>query len=189
MNMRRIPLLLCAVLLAAPCYSQDVAAPQMPNVDLETPSGKKLAGEKAAIRKFFVLFYLSAILPVMENQGRIRKEGDIYPLMLAAFPEKELKECPPKLQELVFAKIQRVKDMLAGKKEMAPEPFDPDDPEIVAFLARYSMGDLDQEVMSWMGSQIGSGDNGNMESVIQAFRRLRDDVQSGRLVMPEEVKE
>ena len=40
---------------------------------------------------------MSAIIPVMENQGRIGKEEDIYPLMLKVFPEKELKLCPEKL--------------------------------------------------------------------------------------------
>lgn len=156
----------------------------MPNVDMETQAGKKMAGERAAIRKFFVLFYLSAILPVMENQSRIQNEQDIYPLMLAAFPEKELKECPRKLQELINVKIQGVKDMLAGKKEMKPEPFDPEDPEIVSFLASYGMEDLDRQVMDWMGREIGSGGSVDLESVIQAFRKLRDDVRSGRVAMP-----
>ena len=74
----RTPLLLCCVLALLPCMSQDVAALAMPNVDLETQEGRKMEDERAAIRKFFVLFYLSAIIPVMENQGRIRKEEDIY---------------------------------------------------------------------------------------------------------------
>lgn len=169
--------------------SQDVAAPGMPNVDLETRAGKKLDCDRAAIRKFFVLFYLSAILPVMENQGKIRKEEDIYPLMLKAFPENELKKCPQKLQELMNDKIQGVKDMLAGKKQMKPEPFDPEEPEIVAFLAVYGMEDLDQQIMNWMGRQIGSESDGKLESVIQAFRRLKDGVESGKIVMPEKVEE
>lgn len=90
MNHEDIPnspaIVLCVASL--PCMSQDVAALAMPNVDLETQEGRKMEGERAAIRKFFVLFYLSAIIPVMENQGRIGKEEDIYPLMLKDFPGK-----------------------------------------------------------------------------------------------------
>ena len=183
------PLLLCCVLASLPCMSQDVAALAMPNVDLETQEGRKMEGERAAIRKFFVLFYLSAIIPVMENQGRIGKEEDIYPLMLKVFPEKELKLCPEKLQKLMNDKIQGVKDMLAGKKQMKPEPFDPEEPEIVAFLAAYGMEDLDQQIMNWMGRQIGSESDGKLESVIQAFRHLKAGVESGKIVMPEKVED
>ena len=61
----RTPLLLCCVLALLPCMSQDVAALAMPNVDLETHEGRKIEDERASIRKFFVLFYLSAIIPVM----------------------------------------------------------------------------------------------------------------------------
>lgn len=65
----------------------------MPNVDLETQEGRKMEGERAAIRKFFVLFYLSAIIPVMENQGRIGKEEDIYP-HAEGFPGKGTESVP-----------------------------------------------------------------------------------------------
>lgn len=56
---------------------------------------------------------------------------------------------------------------------MKPEPFDPEEPEIVAFLAAYGMEDLDQQIMNWMGRQIGSESDGKLESVIQAFRHLK----------------
>ena len=102
-------LLLCPVLFALSGAAQDVGAPGMPNVDLETPSGQKLAAEKATIRKFFVLLYLAVLLPVVENQGEVFKEKDLYPLILAAFPEQELKECPQKLQKLMNARVQALK--------------------------------------------------------------------------------
>ena len=71
----------------------------MPNVDLETQEGRKMEDERAAIRKFFVLFYLSAIIPVMENQGRIRKEEDIYPLMLKVISGEGIESVPRKTSE------------------------------------------------------------------------------------------
>ena len=130
-------LLLCPVLFALSGAAQDVGAPGMPNVDLETPSGQKLAAEKATIRKFFVLLYLAVLLPVVENQGEVFREKDLYPLILAAFPEQELKECPQKLQKLMNARVQALKEAADGKRDLQSEPFNPEDPEVLAFLAEY----------------------------------------------------
>lgn len=100
MNHEDIPnspaIVLCAGVVALH-VSRDVAALAMPNVDLETQEGRKMEGERAAIRKFFVLFPICPpLFQLVENQGE--SEGDICPLMLKVFPEKELKLCPEKLR-------------------------------------------------------------------------------------------
>lgn len=182
-------LLLCPVLFALSGAAQDVGAPGMPNVDLETPSGQKLAAEKAAIRKFFVLLYLAVLLPVVENQGDIFKEKDLYPLILAAFPEQELKECPQKLQKLMTARIQALKEAADGKKELQAEPFNPEDPEVLAFLAEYGMEDLCRQALNWMEREVNARGNMDQDAFVQAFKQFRDHVRSGRLVMPETVEE
>lgn len=182
-------LLLCPVLFALSGAAQDVGAPGMPNVDLETPSGQKLAAEKAAIRKFFVLLYLAVLLPVVENQGDIFKEKDLYPLILAAFPEQELKECPQKLQKLMTARIQALKEAADGKKELQAEPFNPEDPEVLAFLVEYGMEDLCRQALNWMEREVNARGNMDQDAFVQAFKQFRDHVRSGRLVMPETVEE
>lgn len=189
--MRRplILLFLCPVLFALPGAAQDIGAPGMPNVDLETPSGRKLASEKAAIRKFFVLLCLAVLLPALENQDEICREKDLYPLILAAFPERELKECPPKLRKLMNARVQVLKEAADGGKELPSEPFHPEDPEVQAFLAEYGMEDVCRHAMDWMGQEVNARGNMDQEAFVHAFRQFRDDVRSGRLVMPETVEE
>lgn len=182
-------MLLCPVLLVQPGAAQDIGAPGMPNVDLETPSGRKLAAERAAIRKFFVLLYLAVLLPAIENQNEICRERDLYPLMLAAFPGRELKECPQKLQTLMHARVQALKEAADGGKELRSEPFHPEDPEVLAFLAEYGMEDVCRQAMDWMGREVNARGNMDQDAFVQAFRQFRDDVRSGRLVMPEEVEE
>lgn len=193
MKMPRIFILLCPVLFVLPGVAQDIGASEMPNVDLETPSGRKLAAERAAIRKFFVLLYLSLILPSLEsqdeNQNGICREKDLYPLMLAAFPERELKECPQKLQTLMSSRVRELKDAADGKKELKSGPFHPEDPEILAFLAEYGMEDVCRQTMDWIGQEVNARGNMDQEAFSQAFRQFRDNVRSGRLVMPETVEE
>lgn len=182
-------LLLCPALFVLPGAAQDIGAPGMPNVDLETPSGQKLAAEKASIRKFFVLLYLSVLLPALENRDGMGREEDLYPRILAAFPGQELKACPQKLRKLMNARVQELKDAAEGKKKLESGPFDPEDPEILAFLAEYGMEDLCPQVMDWMEREINTGGGMDQETFIQAFRQFRDNVRSGRQVMPETVEE
>lgn len=189
MRVPRMLLLLCPVWLLLPGMAQDVGAPGMANVDLETPSGQKLAEERASIRKFFVLLYLAVILPAMENQNDICREKDLYPLMLAAFPEQELKECPEGLQNLMNVRVQELKDAVAGKKELKTAPFNPEDRELFLFLAQYGMEDVFQQVMNWISREVNTCGNMDQESFVQAFRKFRDRVRSGHLVMPETVEE
>ena len=182
-------LLLCPVLFALSGAAQDVGAPGMPNVDLETPAGQKLAAEKATIRKFFVLLYLAVLLPVVENQGEVFREKDLYPLILAAFPEQELKECPQKLQKLMNARVQALKEAADGKRDLQSEPFNPEDPEVLAFLAEYGMEDMCRQALNWMEREVNARGNMDQDSFAQAFKQFRDHVRSGRLVMPETVEE
>lgn len=182
-------LILCPVWFALPGVGQDVGAPGMPNVDLETPSGQKLAKEKAAIRKFFVLLYLAVILPAMENQSDLCREKDLYPLMLAAFPEQELKECPQGLQHLMNARVRELKDAVDGKRELQTTPFNPEDRELFIFLAQYGMEDVCQQVMNWIGREVNTRGDMDQESFAREFRKFRDKVRSGHLVMPEAVED
>lgn len=172
-------LLLCPVLFALSGAAQDVGAPGMPNVDLETPSGQKLAAEKATIRKFFVLLYLAVLLPVVENQGEVFREKDLYPLILAAFPEQELKECPQKLQKLMNARVQALKEAADGKRDLQSEPFNPEDPEVLAFLAEYGMEDMCRQALNWMEREVNARGNMDQDSFAQAFKQFRDHVRSG----------
>lgn len=189
MRMPRIFLLICPVWFALPGAAQDVGAPGMPNVDLETPSGQKLAQERASIRKFFVLLYLAVILPAMENQSDLCREKDLYPLMLAAFPEQELKECPQGLQHLMNARVRELKNAVDGKRELKTIPFNPEDRELFLFLAQYGMEDVCQQVMTWIRREVNAGGDMDQESFVQAFRKFRDKVRSGHLVMPETVED
>lgn len=189
MRVSQIFLLMCPVWFAFPGAAQDVGAPGMPNVDLETPSGQKLAQERASIRKFFVLLYLAVILPAMENQSDLCREKDLYPHMLAAFPEQELKECPQGLQHLMNARVRELKDAVDGKRELKTIPFNPEDRELFLFLAQYGMEDVCQQVMNWIRQEVNAGGNMDQESFVQAFRKFRDKVRSGHLVMPEAVED
>lgn len=189
MKMPPILLFLCPVLFALPGVAQDIGESGMPNVDLETPSGQKLAAEKASIRKFFVLLYLAVLLPAVENRNDICRENDLYPLILAAFPERELKECPQKLQKLMNARVQALKEAADGKKELPSEPFNPEDPEVQAFLAEYGLEDVFRQAMNWMGQEVNGRGNMDQEDFAEAFRLFRDQVRSGRLVMPDTVEE
>lgn len=189
MRVSQIFLLMCPVWFAFPGGAQDVGAPGMPNVDLETPSGQKLAQERASIRKFFVLLYLAVILPAMENQSDLCREKDLYPHMLAAFPEQELKECPQGLQHLMNARVRELKDAVDGKRELKTIPFNPEDRELFLFLAQYGMEDVCQQVMAWIRREVNTSGDMDQESFVQAFRKFRDKVRSGHLVMPEAVED
>lgn len=189
MKAPRMFVLLCPVLFALSGAAQDVGAPGMANVDLETPSGQRLAAEKASMRKFFVLLYLSVMLPAMENQSDLCRERDLYPLILAAFPGEELKACPQKLRQLMKARVQALKDAAEGRKELKGGPFNPEDPEVLAFLAEYGMEDMCQQAMAWIGREVNARGNMDQEDFVQAFRQFRDRVRSGNLVMPEEMEE
>lgn len=189
------PWLFCVV-ASSLCGAQDVASPSMPNVDLEKQSGITMKREKEAVRKFFVLFYISYVASVLEKDGDALNGQNFYSRLLAGFPGKELKECPRELQELMNVRVREMKDMAAGRKERGKTIlFDSSDPEVQEFLGKYGMENLFKEVEKWMWSQINSRiDARRMRDSEEKYLnnlvlQFVEDVRSGNLVMPEELEE
>lgn len=82
-----------AVVLAACCHmeaglGQDIAAPVMPNVDLETVRGRELLEARKAICRFFVLVFLEQTIQSSDEQGEhVKEQAFISGEALAACPE------------------------------------------------------------------------------------------------------
>lgn len=75
------------------------------------------------------------------------------------------------------------------KRDLQSEPFNPEDPEVLAFLAEYGMEDMCRQALNWMEREVNARGNMDQDSFAQAFKQFRDHVRSGRLVMPETVEE
>lgn len=118
-------LLLLGVLLGGLCpfpsQAQDIAAPSMANVDLETEEGKALERDREAIDRVILLGNIMSMITTLETEGREMREvlAAVYASQQSAIPPQMLEKCPPdyrKAYEAVKEEMGKLLDRMRKEK-------------------------------------------------------------------------
>lgn len=85
-----------ALLMTLPALSQDVAAPAMANVDLETEEGRARERHLEAIDRVEMLGFVLGMMKGLEMEGREKREivAAMITSMNSALPPQMLEKCP-----------------------------------------------------------------------------------------------
>lgn len=118
-------LLLLGVLLGGLCplssRAQDIAAPSMANVDLETEEGKALERDREAVGRVVMLGHVMSMIATLETEGRDMREvlAAVYASQQSAIPPQMLEKCPPdyrKAYEAVKEEMGKLLDRMRREK-------------------------------------------------------------------------
>lgn len=113
-----IRLLLLGVLLGGLCplssRAQDIAAPPMANVDLETEEGKALERDREAIDRVVMLGNIMSMITTLEMEGREMREVlmAVYAGQQSAVPPQMLEKCPPDYRKTYRAVTEEMGKLL-----------------------------------------------------------------------------
>ena len=184
-----------AFLTAFPAMSQDVAAPSMANVDLETEEGKALERYQQAIDRVEMLGCVLGTMIRLEMKGRETREivAAMIVRMNSAPPPRMLELCPPdyrKTFEACGEESARLLDRMKTEK-MDDEQFDKVFKEYcnrcnemnAPMMEKYRLRDRSSLFFRMLESKVIGL---NREERMKALQRMKDDLIAGKLKIPGE---
>ena len=193
-NMKRA---VSVMVLAICCHTeaglgQDVAAPVMPNVDLETEEGKKMAAYEEAVDRHCCIGLLCSyiILEEMEERGG----PAMYEALLRSVqtPEwmKSLDACPADYRAMHLKIIKKSKDLLdrIGKEKMDEgqlmEAYGKLGKECMELgagvMEKYQLYKYGKKFFKMTALQMG----GNKEERLKNLYRMKEELISGKMKLP-----
>ena len=169
--------------------AQDVASPEMPNVDVETEGGRHMERDRAAICRFFMLMFLERNIQMAEVeddhavdlQTRLKHE-------LNAIPGKALAECP---EDFRLA-MEKWKD--ACEKELAESGSVSDElrymmaESMKLLMGKYMVDEaLNTSIPRLLFPFNGEGQPDKKE-LLEYYKDLKEKIESGKVVIPVETE-
>ena len=167
--------------------AQDVASPEMPNVDVETEAGRHMERDRAAICRFFMLMFLERNIQraeveddhAVDLQTRLKHE-------LNAIPGKALAECP---EDFRLA-MEKWKD--ACEKELAESGSVSDElrymmaESMKLLMGKYMVDEvLNTSIPRLLFPFNGEGQPDKKE-LLEYYKDLKEKIESGKVVIPVE---
>ena len=167
-----------AFLTAFPAMSQDVAAPSMANVDLETEEGKALERYQQAIDRVEMLGCVLGTMIRLEMKGRETREivAAMIVRMNSAPPPRMLELCPPD-----YRKTKKMDDEQFDKvfKEYCNRCNEMNAP----MMEKYRLRERSSLFFRMLESKVIGL---NREERMKALQRMKDDLIAGKLKIPGE---
>lgn len=144
-------------------HGQDVAEPEMPNVDLETAEGRQVFERKNAVVRFLALMMLNSRLG----------SNDL--------PEDALNNCPEEFQQF-FRKGRDYAEMSEEEQKKFQE-------QSILIFEKYAVNQILSDMMFWisreMNSDVFSGVVPDFENVVkQEYGRLKKSIEAGTIIIP-----
>lgn len=175
---------LCSGLLVA--NGQDVAEPPMPNVDMETPEGRRMAAQKKAIAKFMVLRLIGHVLSLEgvdkanlgDDKTRMERE-------LAAIPVKALEECPEDFRTMMQDVMQASREAGVSMSNLPREQRKLFEKRMEIVMEKYKIKDALEKVFEWAASPGGGGGMGQIENLVKRMKELKQGLESGTMELPD----
>lgn len=165
--------------------AQDVAAPGMSNVDMETPEGRQLEAQRKAIIKFLILSVLDELLNINKTK-RAMSAKEIVQRKVACMPMKFLKACPKDFRTV----IQEWIDAAQGKDEIGRESYVLLNRRLEAVVEKYGIREALVKSRSWVLTDASQPTRSmKLEDMEEHFKRLKDGLEAGTIELPSQEAE
>ena len=184
--MGNVKITVSIAVLAASCQmetvrGQDVAAPVMPNVDLETAEGRELLEDRKAICRFFVLMFLEQSIQSSDEKGRHVDE-------LAFIPEKALAVCPEDFRGAILKWKNVFTDAEKDAGSVSDDVKGQIAEEMRQLYEKYMIVQSITVSMEWamreMGMFVENGIASDKEELSKRAVALKEKIESGKAVIP-----
>lgn len=186
-----LPAVLVVCCSACAVRAQDVAPPEMPEVDLKAEEAGKREEERREIRRFIALLRVVCLLSVEEEtlQGGPVLLKDCYKRVKADFPEQALRKCPLKFQKLIQLNIKEMQDFMDGRTQDLDWPFS-QDRELSRLLVQYDMMQEDKLINEWVGKRVFMRKMADdVRPSVMDIRQLKSDIESGKIEVSQQLEE
>ena len=190
-------LLLVGALLGGMCplssRAQDIAAPSMANVDLETEEGKALERSREAIDRVVMLGNIISMITTLEMEGREMRDVlmALYANQQAGVPPQMLEKCPAdyrKTYEAVRVELGRFLDRMRKEKtddvqfRMAFKEFYIRSNEISAPVGeKYRLKECGISLFETLNRKLRVLEK---EEKIKLLQRMKDELIAGKMELP-----
>lgn len=173
--------------------AQDIAAPSMANVDLETEEGKALERGREAIDRVVVLGNIISMITTLEMEGREMRDVlmALYANHQAGVPPQMLEKCPPdyrKTYEAVREETGKLLDRVRKEKmddvqfRAAFKEFYIRTNEISAPVGeKYRLKERSISLLEALNRKLRVLEK---EEKIKLLRRMKDDLIAGKMELP-----
>lgn len=182
-----------ALLMGFPAMSQDVAAPSMANVDMETEEGKKMAAYREAVDRHLWLGVICAYITEMEGKSA----GEVLMALLKYIQSpawlKTLDQCPSDYRNMHLKIIEGSRKLLerAEKEKMTDGEFVEAYGEYgmecmkrgAGIMEKYQVENCSLQFFSFLAQEMKGTAK---EEKLKVLYRIRKDLLSGKLKIPGE---
>lgn len=184
--------LLSGALCPLSSRAQDIAAPEMPDLDLDTEVGRKLREDRDAICTFLAVVSLEQMVWMMEGeniapvdeQARIRQS-------LALIPVKPLARCPEDFRQTILEWKDTCEKALKEAGSIPDELKIQMGKNMTLLMEKYRVQEVMPPVTRWMMEKAGvssleGDDDAAKKEMLERLREFKEKLASGEVVIPAE---
>lgn len=168
--------------------AQDVAAPDMPNVDLETVEGQQFIRHREAMSKVILLLLVETVIDSCEKGEAIEMNDlESMKLFLSSFPSDDLLAACPEEARKLYQRMKTITEELV-KQGMSWR----DNKDMLGIQQKMKelgvVYGVDQVVASFVGRMMREcfGLDNNSDRVA-SFKQLRERLKTEKLIIPDRV--